>query len=198
MWFLTRSTGIVAAILAVASLVWGLTFSARNTGRRWKANWWLALHNWLGWSTLGFTGLHMLVSFLDSAAGLRLIDLFVPSSTVGWAIGWGVVAFWVFALVSVTSIVRVRRRLPRRLWHMLHVLTIPAIVIMGVHVVQIGTDATSTWFMWGLAGLAGLAVYPLSVRLIGVAASRLRATTAATAATSSSPAVPAASHRAAA
>lgn len=33
MWYLTRSTGIVAAVLAVATLVWGLFFSARNTGR---------------------------------------------------------------------------------------------------------------------------------------------------------------------
>ena len=30
-WYLTRATGLVATALAVASLVWGLFFSARNT-----------------------------------------------------------------------------------------------------------------------------------------------------------------------
>ncbi len=66
LWFLTRSTGIVAAVLAVAALVWGFFFSARNTGSRRPANWWLALHNWLGGLTLGFIGAHMLLSVMDS------------------------------------------------------------------------------------------------------------------------------------
>lgn len=172
MWFLTRSTGIVAAVLAVASVIWGFTFSARNTGRRWAANWWLALHNWLGWCTLGFTALHMLVSLLDTGAGLRLVDLLVPNSTVGWAVGWGVVAFWAFAIASVTSIARVRRRLPRRLWHVVHLLTVPAVVAMGAHAVQLGTDATASWFVWLLAMLAGATLYPLLVRISGVVAAR--------------------------
>ena len=30
MWYLSRSTGIVAAILAVAALAWGFLFSARE------------------------------------------------------------------------------------------------------------------------------------------------------------------------
>ena len=51
-WYLTRSTGIVAAVLSVAALVWGLFFSARNTGTRLRPNWWLALHNWLGGLTV--------------------------------------------------------------------------------------------------------------------------------------------------
>ena len=172
MWYLTRSTGIVAAVLAVASLVWGFTFSARNTGRRLKANWWLALHNWLGGLTLGFTGAHMLLAFLDTQAGLRFIDLFVPSGQVGWAIGWGVVAFWVFAVVTLTSIARVRRRLPRKAWHLVHLVSVPAVLVMAIHAYQIGSDALARWFLWGLAGLAGLAIYPLSVRRRGVAASR--------------------------
>jgi hypothetical protein len=45
MWYLTRSTGIVATLLAAAALVWGFLFSARATGRRLRPNWWLDLHN---------------------------------------------------------------------------------------------------------------------------------------------------------
>ena len=168
MWFLTRSTGIVAGVLAVASLVWGLFFSARNTGTRLKANWWLALHNYLGGLTLVFVGLHMLVSFLDTDAGLAFVDLFVPSGAVGWPIGWGVVAFWLFAIVVLPSIARIRRRLPRTLWHAVHLLAIPAVVLTGVHAYQAGSDSMSVYFTRGLAVLIGIAVYPVTIRLLGI------------------------------
>ncbi len=172
MWYLTRATGIVAAVLAVASLVWGLFFSARNTGARLKPNWWLALHNYLGGLTLGFVGLHMLVSFLDSESGLKFVDLFVPSTSVGWAIGWGVVAFWLFAIVVVPSIARIRRRLPRKAWHVVHLLGVPAVVLTAVHAYQAGSDSLSLYFTRGLALLVGIAVYPLTIRLLGLAQRR--------------------------
>ena len=44
-WYLTRATGIVATVLAVAALVFGFLFSARETGNRRRPNWWLDLHN---------------------------------------------------------------------------------------------------------------------------------------------------------
>lgn len=171
-WYLTRSTGIVAAILSVASLVWGLFFSARNTGTRLKPNWWLALHNWLGGLTLSFIGIHMLVSFLDTQSGLKLLDLFVPSGKVGWSIGWGVVAAWLFAIVVLPSVARIRRRLPRKAWHVVHLLSIPAVVLTFVHAYQAGSDSAASFFTRGLALLVGVAVYPISLRLIGIAQAR--------------------------
>jgi DMSO/TMAO reductase YedYZ heme-binding membrane subunit len=171
-YYLSRSTGIVAAVLAVASLVWGLFFSARNTGNRLKPNWWLALHNWLGGLTLAFIGLHMLVSFLDTSRGLRFVDLFIPSGKVGWAIGWGVVAFWMFAIVVIPSMARIRRRLPRKAWHVVHLIAIPATVLTAVHAYQAGSDANTVSFPRVLALLVGVAVYPITIRLIGLAQAR--------------------------
>lgn len=172
LWYLTRSTGIVAAVLAVASLVWGLFFSARNTGSKLKPNWWLALHNYLGGLTFFFIAFHMLVSFLDTDAGLRFIDLLIPSGDVGWPIGWGVVAFWLFAIVVLPSIARVRRRLPRKAWHVVHLLSIPAVVLTAVHAYQAGSDTLTTYFTRGLALLIGIAVYPVTIRLSGLAQRR--------------------------
>jgi len=172
MWYLTRSTGIVAAVLAVAALVWGLFFSARNTGTRLKPNWWLALHNYLGGLTLVFIGIHMLVSFLDTEAGLAFVDLLVPNSKVGWGIGWGVIAFWLFVIVVLPSIARIRRRLPRKAWHAVHLVAIPAVVLSGVHAYQSGSDSMSVYFTRGLALLIGLAVYPITIRLLGIAQRR--------------------------
>lgn len=175
MWYLSRATGIVATILAVASLVWGLFFSARNTGNRLRPNWWLALHNYLGGLTLAFIGVHMLVAFLDSEARLAFLDLFIPSGEVGWEIGWGVLAFWLFVIVVLPSVGRIRRRLPRKAWHVVHLLAIPAIVLTGVHAYQSGSDSASTYFTRGLAVLIGISVYPITIRLLGIA-QRRRAT----------------------
>ena len=172
LWYLTRSTGIVAALLAVAALVWGLFFSARNTGTRLKPNWWLALHNWLGGLTFGFIAAHMVFSFMSTTAGLRFIDLFVPTSVVGWSIGWGVVAFWLFALVVIPSMARIRRRLPRKAWHVVHLLSIPATVLTIVHAYQAGSDSIQSYFTRGMALLVGVAIYPISIRLIGLAQRR--------------------------
>ncbi len=168
MWYLTRATGIVAAVLAVASLVWGLFFSARNTGTRLRPNWWLALHNYLGGLALAFIGVHMLFSLLDTNAGLHLLDLFVPSGKVGWQIGWGVLAFWLFAIVVLPSIARIRRRLPRKAWHAVHLLAIPALVLTAVHAYQSGSDSASQYFTVGLAVLIGVSVYPITIRLLGI------------------------------
>ena len=177
MWYLTRATGIVAAVLAVAALAWGLLFSSRNTGNRRRPNWWLSLHNWLGGLTLTFIGLHMLISFLDTDAGLRLLDLFVPGAEVGWEIGWGVVATWLFAIVVLPSTARIRRHLPRKAWHVVHLLAIPAIVLTAVHAYQAGSDAESITFTRGLALLVGVAVYPLSIRIATLGSRRRRAVT---------------------
>lgn len=173
-WYLTRSTGIVAAVLSVVALMWGLFFSSRSTGTRLRPNWWLALHNWLGGLTFAFIGLHMLTAYLDSESGLSLSDVFVPSGEVGWAIGWGVVSFWLFALVVLPSVARVRRRLPRTAWHAVHLLAVPATVLGLVHAFQAGSDSTASYFTRGLALLVGLSVYPLSIRLIGIAEARRR------------------------
>lgn len=175
MWYLSRATGIVATILAVASLVWGLFFSARNTGNRLRPNWWLALHNYLGGLTLAFIGVHMVVAFLDSEARLAFLDLFIPSGEVGWEIGWGVLAFWLFVIVVLPSVGRIRRRLPRKAWHVVHLLAIPAIVLTGVHAYQSGSDSASSYFTRGLAVLIGISVYPITIRLLGIA-QRRRAT----------------------
>ena len=88
---LSRATGIVATILAVAALVMGLFFSARNTGERRRPAWWLDLHNWLGGLTLVFVAAHIVAAYLDPALGIGVLQVLVPGtaqdSTVGDHVG---------------------------------------------------------------------------------------------------------------
>jgi hypothetical protein len=93
-WELTRASGIVATALAVGSLVFGAFFSARNTGVRRPAAWWLDLHNYLGGLALVFTGVHVLASLLDPDSGIGIVQVLVPGTwaAASWALTWGVLA----------------------------------------------------------------------------------------------------------
>lgn len=172
-WFLARASGIVAVALGVASLVLGVLFSARQTGNRRRPNWWLDLHDGLGLLTLAFTGLHMAALLGASSLGIGLAQLLVPGASAGWSTAGlltGVLAFYGFAAVVATS--WPRRRLGRRGWHLVHLVGVPAVVLGGVHGLLVGSDGHSLPYELLLAALAGLIVYPLVLRLWGLAERR--------------------------
>ncbi|MEO6571913.1 MAG: ferric reductase-like transmembrane domain-containing protein, partial [Ilumatobacteraceae bacterium] len=128
MWYLTRSTGIVAAVLAILALAGGFLFSARETGRRQQPNWWLDLHNWLGGATLIFTVVHVVTAYADRDTGLAVVNLFVPgtASLDRLAVSWGVIAVYLFATSVLTS--WPRRRGSRRTWRILHLGSVAGVV----------------------------------------------------------------------
>src|SRR6188768_3215186 len=119
-WYLSRATGIVAAVLAVAALAGGFLFSARETGTRRRPAWWLDLHNWLGGLTLIFTVAHIATSYLDDDAGLSLASVFIPgvATSERLALAWGVIATYLFTTTVLTS--WPRKRFSRRTWRMVH------------------------------------------------------------------------------
>ncbi len=165
MFYLTRSTGIVAMILTVAALLWGLLFSSRATGRRLRPNWWLDLHNWLGGLALVFTGLHIVTAWLDGNSGIGLLQIFVPQTADfdAWAITWGVIAAYVMAGAVFTT--WPRRWKNRRWWRVVHVSTVGATALVFLHAYQSGTDSSKVWFQAALVLAAGIATYGLGLRL---------------------------------
>lgn len=164
MGYLSRSTGVVATILVVAALAWGFFFSARETGKRLRPNWWLDLHNWLGGLSLIFIALHILAAWLDSKSGIRLIDVFVPGgATAGWAIGVGVIATYLFALAVFTS--WPKRWKNRRWWRVVHLGSVAGMVLALIHTYQSGSDTGALWFQAGFILLAAFATYGLGIRV---------------------------------
>ena len=167
LWFLTRSSGVVALVLMLAAVADGLLFSGRATGRRLRPAWWMDLHRGLGGYALAFTGLHLAAAF-GADIGVGLAEIFVPGAA-DWSTGaftWGVIATYLLALTVLTT--WPRRRLRRRAWHMIHVLSVPASAMAVVHAVQLGTDALAPWFVGVLVVAVGVATYPLALRLIGL------------------------------
>ena len=171
-WNVTRSTGIVATVLAVTALAYGFFFSSRNTGQRRRPAWWLDLHNWLGGLTLIFTVAHIVASYLDSHSAIGLPQIFVPGTAhpAPWAITWGVIATYLFAITVFTS--WPRKRLRPRLWRIVHLTSVAAVALAALHAFQSGTDATTLGFESGLIAVAALFVYALGVRVLALVVRR--------------------------
>ena len=178
MWYLSRSTGIVAAVLAVAALAWGFLFSARETRTRYRPAWWLDLHNWLGGIALIFTIAHIATSYLNGDAGLNLASLFVPgiAASERLALAWGVVATYLIATAVLTS--WPRKLFSRRTWRVVHLGSVIGVALAFVHAYQMGTDGSGRPFRIGMLLLIAIGTYTLFIRLIGVVARR-RTTTGA-------------------
>ncbi len=165
MYYITRSTGIVALGLIVVSLLFGFLFSSRATGKRLRPNWWLDLHNWLGGLALVFTALHILASVLDSGSGIGLLQVFVPNtaSDQAWAITWGVVATYVMVAVVFTS--WPTRWGNRFWWRVVHVSSVVGTALAFAHALQSGSDAARLPFQVGILAAAAVATYGLGLRL---------------------------------
>jgi len=169
MWpYLSRSTGIVATVLAVAALVYGFFFSSRNTGKRRRPNWWLDLHNWLGGLALIFIGCHLVAVYLSRRPGIGLVQIVIPATTAigGWGITWGVLAMYLFAAAVLTS--WPKRRFSRRVWRVVHLGSVMGVGLAGVHGYQSGSDSGELLFLGGLVACAAVAIYALSLRLLSL------------------------------
>jgi len=167
LWFLTRSSGVVAMVLIILAVADGLIFSGREGGRRLRPAWWMDLHRGLGGYALIFTGLHLATAY-GAGIGVSLAQIFIPnaSSVSTTAYTLGVVAFYAMVVTVFSS--WPKRRLPRKLWHLVHLLSIPAAVAVAIHGWQLGTDATSPWYMALTASLTALVMYPVGLRLSGI------------------------------
>jgi DMSO/TMAO reductase YedYZ heme-binding membrane subunit len=164
-WYASRATGIVATALAVAALVWGFFFSARNTGARRGPAWWLDLHNWLGGLALAMTAVHLIAVYLDQNSGVGAAELLVPGAS-SFAITWGVIAAYLLAVAVFTSWPRKRLR-PTR-WRIVHLGSVLGAALAGVHAYQAGSDAAELAFQIGLGALAAFGAYAAFVRILAV------------------------------
>jgi predicted ferric reductase len=147
-WYVTRSSGLVAWAVVTASIVWGLTLSTRLVRRRGVPAWLLDLHKFLGTLSLVFTGVHLLALWADSYVRFGAREMFVPMAAQ-WRPGpvaWGIVAAYMLVAVETTS--WVLRRLPRRLWHGVHLTSLVMFGAVTVHAFAAGTDAANLAVQW--------------------------------------------------
>jgi predicted ferric reductase len=166
-WFISRSSGWVAAALLTLTVMWGVLGSARLVERRGLPRWLADLHRYLAWLTLVFTAVHLLALVGDNYLHIGWRELFVPFA-LDWrpgAVAWGIVTLYLVAVVQLSS--WVRRWLPRTLWRRLHYLSYPAMWMALVHGLRAGTDAGNLGVRLGVIALVASTAFLTALRILG-------------------------------
>ncbi len=150
-WYVARASGIVGWALVTGSVIFGLWVSMRLTRTRPRPAWVLDLHRFLGGLSVIFVGVHLAGLVADSYAHFGLSELLVPfaSSWRPTAVAWGIVGVYLLVAVEVTSLLM--RRLPRRIWHAIHLSSYGIFVVSTIHMFTAGTDAGSPALQWSAA-----------------------------------------------
>lgn len=176
-WFITRSSGLVAWALVTASIVWGLALSSRLVRRRGVPAWLLALHRHLSALSLVFIGVHLLGLVADNYVHFGWSELFVPMASP-WRpgpIAWGIVALYLLVAIQITSLLM--RRLPRRVWHSIHLTSFVVFVTGTVHGFQSGADRGNRLVQWGCLSMTALVLSLVIFRVATLSERRRRGTT---------------------
>jgi DMSO/TMAO reductase YedYZ heme-binding membrane subunit len=163
-WYLTRASGLVAAVLIALTVIWGLLLATKLIDRRGLPAWLLDLHRMLGGLSVTFVGVHLLSLWADSFVDFGWRELFVPFAST-WRPGpvaWGIVALWGLIAIEGTSLVQ--RRMPRRWWRAVHLLAYPVAVLVGLHAITAGTDVRNPAFLVGLFGAVCTLVFLVAYR----------------------------------
>jgi methionine sulfoxide reductase heme-binding subunit len=164
-WYVARSTGVVAWVLAAASVLWGMALSSRALGSRPKPAWLLDLHRFLGGLTLVFVAVHLAGLVADSYVHFGLADLLLPLASA-WKPGpvaWGIAALYLLVAVEVTSLLM--KRLPRPLWRRIHLGSYVLYATATVHTLTAGTDGGNPILQWAVL-VSTLAVVFFTIYLV--------------------------------
>ena len=165
-WYLSRSSGIIALVLLVLSMVWGVLLATRALQPHDRPAWLLDLHKWLGGTALAMTGLHLLGLFLDGYIDYGFTELFVPGASEfrPLAVAIGILSFYVMVAVQATSYMR--RWLSKRVWHGIHVLSYALVWGAAIHAGMAGTDTVNRAYQVLALVLTMIAVAAIVVRIL--------------------------------
>lgn len=170
-WYVSRAAGLTTWLLCAAAIVWGLVLSTKLIRRRGLPAWLLDLHTFLGALSVLFCAIHLGALALDGYTTWGWSELFVPMAS-SWrpgATAWGIVAFYLLVAVQVTS--WLRRRMPKRVWHAIHLTSFALFATGTVHGITAGTDWTNRVVTDGSLAIGALV---LGLTLVRFTAKRRR------------------------
>lgn len=154
MWFVSRSSGIIAWGLVTLSVCWGLFVSTKAVAKASSPAWLLDFHRYLGGLSVLFTAIHLGGLVGDNYVYFGWAELFVPMAS-DWqpgAVAFGIVAFYLLITIELTSLAM--KRMPRRLWRWVHRSSFILYFVATYHAIAAGTDSGNLWFR--MAALASV------------------------------------------
>ena len=145
-WHMARASGIVTWGFLMASALWGILLATRVLKPYDRPAWLLDLHSWLGAITIFGTGLHLASLVGDTYVHFGAADLFVPFAT-SWkplAVAWGIVGMYL--LVAVQGSSWMMKKLPKKLWRIVHLSSYGLFSTVSIHAFAAGTDRANHFF----------------------------------------------------
>ncbi len=165
-WLLARASGLAAYAILTLSILAGLVLKSRPFGRL-RAATVAEVHKSLALTGLGALALHGASLVLDTTVRVTPLALLVPGLVAyrPAAVAAGVVAGWLFAVV--TASFWLRKRIGFRTWRRLHWATYALFGLATVHGLAAGTDATQPWvrglYLAAFAAVAGATAWRVLV-----------------------------------
>ncbi len=157
LWYLTRSTGLVALLLLTGTVVLGVVASVGWTTERWPRFLSQGVHRNISLFCVGFVALHVVTTVSDGYVPIGFADAFLPFLTPYrplW-VGLGALAFDLLLVVLVTS--ALRHRIGYDSWRFVHWLAYLCWPIAMFHGLGSGSDS-SLPFALGLDAACAAAV----------------------------------------
>lgn len=151
-WHLSRASGVIGYVLLWLSMVLGLSITNR-LARLWPGGpAAFDLHQFASLVALAFAGFHAVILMGDHYIGYTLPQILVPFAASGYkpiATAWGQIALYLGLIVSFSFYVR--NRIGRRAWRLIHFASFLMFVLVTVHSIAAGTDSNQLWLLYGAA-----------------------------------------------
>ena len=165
-WYLARSSGIVAMVLLVASVVWGVLLATRALKPHDRPAWLLDLHRWLGGMALVMTALHLLGLALDGYVSFGFAELFLPGASEyrPFAVALGVLSMYVMVAIQASSYLR--KHVSQRVWRGIHVSSYGVVWLAALHAGLAGTDTVNRLYQALALLLTMLVVAATVIRIL--------------------------------
>jgi sulfoxide reductase heme-binding subunit YedZ len=161
-WYAARASGLIAYVLATASVLFGLASATRAGNKKPGLGFVTDVHRALSLLTLLAIGGHVVFLALDSYARFGVLDLLVPF--VSWYrpvwTGLGVVAGYL--AVAVFASFYVRSLIGYRAWRTFHYAAFGVFGLGSIHGLLAGTDSSAVW---------GSMIYALAIAAVALMAS---------------------------
>ena len=142
LWYLTRSTGLVALVLLTATVVVGVVASVGWTSERWPRFLSQDVHRNLSLFCVGFVAIHVVTTVSDGYVPIGFADAFIPFRTAYrplW-VGLGALTFDLLLAVLLTS--ALRHRIGFASWRFVHWLAYLCWPVAMFHGLGSGSDSS--------------------------------------------------------
>lgn len=153
-WLFARASGIAAFIFLTIGILYGMGMSTRSAYKIMRPPLAMEIHQTINVISLVAVIAHFTSLFFDNYFHLQLSEAFIPflikrpfTSELGldftYAIGFGIIAFYLIMLLVVTSLIR--KKISIKLWRKIHYTSLLTYWIFVLHAITSGSDSKELW-----------------------------------------------------